>query len=178
MIHFLQGKFIRIHFGPSGKLASADVEICELMSLFFNTMYFSFCFISKRKTSHLSLCFRSSGKIQSDISAAWWEELPHLLPDHVPEETRAVGWVKLAAFFFIFYSFLLQDCDIILLTHCELFVLDMLLVTSNPYDFHFCSQGVTTVENMDDGLELMATDVKTFIFFHKERKSAASEHRA
>ncbi|KAI1892782.1 hypothetical protein AGOR_G00137070 [Albula goreensis] len=34
----------------------------------------------------------------------------------------------------------------------------MLLVSSNPYDFHFCSQGVTTVDNMDDGQELLATD--------------------
>lgn len=40
----------------------------------------------------------------------------------------------------------------------------MLLVSSNPYDYHFCSQGVTTVENMDDGEELMATDVSAFIF--------------
>ena len=24
-----QGKFIRIHFGPSGKLASADIDSCE-----------------------------------------------------------------------------------------------------------------------------------------------------
>jgi len=37
----------------------------------------------------------------------------------------------------------------------------MLLVSSNPYDYHFCSQGVTTVENMDDGQELMATDVSS-----------------
>ncbi len=27
-----QGKFIRIHFGPSGKLASADIDICESQS--------------------------------------------------------------------------------------------------------------------------------------------------
>lgn len=40
----------------------------------------------------------------------------------------------------------------------------MLLVSSNPYDYHFCSQGVTTVENMDDGQELMATDVRAIIF--------------
>lgn len=40
------------------------------------------------------------------------------------------------------------------------FVADMLLVSSNPYDYHFCSQGVTAVENMDDGQELMATDVR------------------
>lgn len=26
-----QGKFIRIHFGPTGKLASADFEICKLI---------------------------------------------------------------------------------------------------------------------------------------------------
>lgn len=25
-----QGKFIRIHFGTSGKLASADIETCKL----------------------------------------------------------------------------------------------------------------------------------------------------
>lgn len=37
---------------------------------------------------------------------------------------------------------------------------DMLLVSTNPYDYHFCSQGVTTVENMDDGQELMGTDVR------------------
>lgn len=36
----------------------------------------------------------------------------------------------------------------------------MLLVSSNPYDYHFCSQGVTIVENLDDGQELMATDVR------------------
>lgn len=27
--HLEQGKFIRIHFGPSGKLAGADIETCE-----------------------------------------------------------------------------------------------------------------------------------------------------
>lgn len=36
----------------------------------------------------------------------------------------------------------------------------MLLLSLNPYDYHFCSQGVTTVDNLDDGAELMATDVR------------------
>lgn len=36
----------------------------------------------------------------------------------------------------------------------------MLLLSMNPYDYHFCSQGVTTVDNMDDGEELIATDVR------------------
>lgn len=35
---------------------------------------------------------------------------------------------------------------------------DMLLVTTNPYDYHFCSQGVTTVESINDGEELQMTD--------------------
>lgn len=39
-------------------------------------------------------------------------------------------------------------------------VADMLLVTTNPYDYHFCSQGVTTVEGINDGEELMMTDVR------------------
>ena len=37
---------------------------------------------------------------------------------------------------------------------------DMLLLSMNPYDYHFYSQGVITVDNMDDGEELMATDVR------------------
>lgn len=36
----------------------------------------------------------------------------------------------------------------------------MLLLSMNPYDYHFCSQGVITVDNMNDGEELMATDVR------------------
>ncbi|CAI5648785.1 unnamed protein product [Oreochromis niloticus] len=35
---------------------------------------------------------------------------------------------------------------------------NMLLVTTNPYDYHFCSQGVTTVEGISDGEELRLTD--------------------
>lgn len=39
-------------------------------------------------------------------------------------------------------------------------VTDMLLVTTNPFDYHFCSQGVTTVEGINDGEELKLTDVR------------------
>ncbi|KAK1899041.1 Myosin-7B [Dissostichus eleginoides] len=35
---------------------------------------------------------------------------------------------------------------------------NMLLVTTNAHDYHFCSQGVTTVEGIDDGEELKLTD--------------------
>ncbi len=40
----------------------------------------------------------------------------------------------------------------------------MLLITNNPYDYAFISQGETTVASINDSEELMATDVSwTFI---------------
>uniref|UniRef100_A0A3Q3ISE2 Myosin-7B n=1 Tax=Monopterus albus TaxID=43700 RepID=A0A3Q3ISE2_MONAL len=89
------GKFIRIHFGPSGKLASADIDIYLL------------------------------------------------------EKSRVIFQQPSERSYHIYYQIMSQKKP-------EL--LDMLLVSSNPYDYHFCSQGVTTVENLDDGDELMATD--------------------
>uniref|UniRef100_A0A8C2Y2R1 Myosin-7B n=1 Tax=Capra hircus TaxID=9925 RepID=A0A8C2Y2R1_CAPHI len=51
---------------------------------------------------------------------------------------------------------------------------DMLLLSMNPYDYHFCSQGgVITVDNMDDGEELMATDhAMDILGFSVEEKCA------
>ncbi|XP_024915593.1 myosin, heavy chain 7B, cardiac muscle, beta a isoform X3 [Cynoglossus semilaevis] len=89
------GKFIRIHFGPTGKLASADIDIYLL------------------------------------------------------EKSRVIFQQPGERSYHIYYQIMSQKKP-------EL--IDMLLVSSNPYDFHFCSQGVTTVENVDDGQELMATD--------------------
>lgn len=44
-----------------------------------------------------------------------------------------------------------------------MFVLDffseMLLITNNPYDYAYISQGETTVSSINDAEELMATDV-------------------
>ncbi|XP_071371708.1 myosin, heavy chain 7B, cardiac muscle, beta a [Centroberyx affinis] len=89
------GKFIRIHFGPTGKLASSDIDIYLL------------------------------------------------------EKSRVIFQQPGERSYHIYYQIMSQKKP-------EL--LDMLLVSTNPYDYHFCSQGVTTVENMDDGQELMATD--------------------
>ncbi|XP_077581880.1 myosin, heavy chain 7B, cardiac muscle, beta a [Stigmatopora nigra] len=89
------GKFIRIHFGPTGKLASADIDIYLL------------------------------------------------------EKSRVIFQQPGERSYHIYYQIMSQKKP-------EL--LDMLLVSSNPYDYHFCSQGVISVENMDDGQELMATD--------------------
>ncbi|XP_041834755.1 myosin, heavy chain 7B, cardiac muscle, beta a isoform X2 [Melanotaenia boesemani] len=89
------GKFIRIHFGRTGKLASADIDIYLL------------------------------------------------------EKSRVIFQQPGERSYHIYYQIMSQKKP-------EL--LDMLLVSSNPYDYHFCSQGVTTVESMDDGQELLATD--------------------
>jgi len=35
----------------------------------------------------------------------------------------------------------------------------MLLITTNPYDYHYVSQGEITVPSINDQEELMATDV-------------------
>ncbi|XP_029010914.1 myosin-7B-like [Betta splendens] len=89
------GKFIRIHFGPTGKLASADIDIYLL--------------------EKSRVVFQQPGERSYHIYY-------QILSNHKPE---------------------LQD---------------MLLVTTNPFDYHFCSQGVTKVEGIDDGEELKLTD--------------------
>lgn len=42
---------------------------------------------------------------------------------------------------------------------------EMMLVTNNPYDYAFISQGETQVASIDDAEELMATDVSLFSSF-------------
>ncbi|KTG43286.1 hypothetical protein cypCar_00033220 [Cyprinus carpio] len=89
------GKFIRIHFAASGKLASADIETYLL------------------------------------------------------EKSRVTFQLKAERDYHIFYQILSQKKP-------EL--LEMLLITANPYDYAFISQGETQVASIDDAEELMATD--------------------
>ncbi|XP_068455055.1 myosin-7 [Clinocottus analis] len=89
------GKFIRIHFAASGKLASADIETYLL------------------------------------------------------EKSRVTFQLKNERDYHIFYQILSQKKP-------EL--LEMLLITNNPYDYAFISQGETTVASINDSEELMATD--------------------
>uniref|UniRef100_A0A8C4VZN4 Myosin heavy chain 15 n=1 Tax=Gopherus evgoodei TaxID=1825980 RepID=A0A8C4VZN4_9SAUR len=89
------GKFIRIHFGTTGKLSSADIEIYLL------------------------------------------------------EKSRVIFQQPGERSYHIFYQ---------ILSGKKAELQDMLLVSTNPYDYHFSSQGAVTVDNLDDGEELMATD--------------------
>ncbi|XP_053804228.1 myosin-7 isoform X1 [Vidua chalybeata] len=89
------GKFIRIHFGATGKLASADIETYLL------------------------------------------------------EKSRVIFQLKAERNYHIYYQ---------ILSNKKPELLDMMLVTNNPYDYAFISQGETTVPSIDDGEELVATD--------------------
>uniref|UniRef100_A0A3B3RMS4 Myosin, heavy chain 6, cardiac muscle, alpha n=1 Tax=Paramormyrops kingsleyae TaxID=1676925 RepID=A0A3B3RMS4_9TELE len=89
------GKFIRIHFGVSGKLSSADIETYLL------------------------------------------------------EKSRVTFQLKAERNYHIFYQ---------ILSNKKPELLDMLLITNNPYDYAYVSQGEVTVASIDDGEELVATD--------------------
>uniref|UniRef100_A0A8B9UJ88 Myosin heavy chain 8 n=1 Tax=Anas zonorhyncha TaxID=75864 RepID=A0A8B9UJ88_9AVES len=89
------GKFIRIHFGATGKLASADIETYLL------------------------------------------------------EKSRVTFQLKAERSYHIFYQ---------IMSNKKPELIDMLLITTNPYDYHFVSQGEITVASINDQEELMATD--------------------
>ncbi|RXM31511.1 Myosin heavy chain, fast skeletal muscle [Acipenser ruthenus] len=102
------GKFIRIHFGPSGKLSSADIETYLL------------------------------------------------------EKSRVTFQLSAERSYHIFYQ---------LMCNKKPELIDMLLITTNPYDFSYVSQGEIVVKSIDDAEELMATDEAIDILgFNAEEK--------
>ncbi|CAM5156714.1 unnamed protein product, partial [Eretmochelys imbricata] len=102
------GKFIRIHFGTTGKLTSADIEtyLLEKSQVTFQ--------LASERSYHIFYQIMSSKK---------------------PE------------------------------------LIDLLLISTNGYDFPYVSQGELTVANIDDSEELMATDSAIEILgFNPEEK--------
>ncbi|XP_023260152.1 myosin heavy chain, fast skeletal muscle-like [Seriola lalandi dorsalis] len=89
------GKFIRIHFGTSGKLSSADIETYLL------------------------------------------------------EKSRVTFQLSAERSYHIFYQ---------LMTGHKPELLEALLISTNPYDYHMISQGEITVKSIDDVEEFIATD--------------------
>ncbi|NXN56499.1 MYH1B protein, partial [Rynchops niger] len=96
------GKFIRIHFGATGKLASADIETYLL------------------------------------------------------EKSRVTFQLKAERSYHIFYQ---------IMSNKKPELIEMLLITTNPYDYQYVSQGEITVPSINDQEELMATDPvsRTFV---------------
>ncbi|XP_025018921.1 myosin-4-like [Python bivittatus] len=104
------GKFIRIHFGATGKLASADIETYLL------------------------------------------------------EKSRVTFQLKAERSYHIFYQ---------IMSNKKPELIEMLLISTNPYDFLFVSQGEISVASIDDQEELMATDSAIDILgFNAEEKTA------
>ncbi|XP_063066796.1 myosin heavy chain, fast skeletal muscle-like [Engraulis encrasicolus] len=89
------GKFIRIHFGTTGKLASADIE--------------TYLLEKSRVTFQLS-------------DERGYHIFFQMMCNHMPA------------------------------------IIEMCLITNNPYDFPMCSQGQITVASINDAEELQATD--------------------
>ncbi|XP_078081483.1 myosin-4-like [Mustelus asterias] len=89
------GKFIRIHFGTTGKLSSADIETYLL------------------------------------------------------EKSRVTFQLKAERSYHIFYQ---------MMTNHKPEIVESCLITTNPYDYHFVSQGEISVTSIDDTEELVATD--------------------
>nr|XP_019610779.1 PREDICTED: myosin-13 [Rhinolophus sinicus] len=89
------GKFIRIHFGATGKLASADIETYLL------------------------------------------------------EKSRVTFQLSSERSYHIFYQ---------IMSNKKPELIDLLLISTNPFDFPFVSQGEVTVAGIDDSEELLATD--------------------
>ncbi|XP_053720277.1 myosin-4-like isoform X2 [Synchiropus splendidus] len=102
------GKFIRIHFGTSGKLASADIETYLL------------------------------------------------------EKSRVTFQLSAERSYHIFYQIMSNKKPELIKT---------LLITTNPYDYPFVSQGEISVASIDDSDELLATDsaIQTLGFSGDER---------
>uniref|UniRef100_A0A8C7Y108 Uncharacterized protein n=1 Tax=Oryzias sinensis TaxID=183150 RepID=A0A8C7Y108_9TELE len=65
------------------------------------------------------------------------------------EKSRVVCQLKAERDYHIFYQ---------ILSNKKPELLEMLLITNNPYDYFFISQGETQVPSIDDAEELMATD--------------------
>ncbi|CAK7318384.1 MYH13 [Vulpes lagopus] len=93
--NYHEGKFIRIHFGATGKLASADIETYLL------------------------------------------------------EKSRVTFQLSSERSYHIFYQ---------ILSNKKPELIDLLLISTNPFDFPFVSQGEVTVASINDSEELLATD--------------------
>ncbi|XP_071620194.1 myosin heavy chain, skeletal muscle, adult-like [Heliangelus exortis] len=104
------GKFIRIHFGATGKLASADIETYLL------------------------------------------------------EKSRVTFQLPAERSYHIFYQ---------IMSNKKPELIEMLLITTNPYDYLYVSQGEITVPSINDQEELMATDSAIDILgFSPDEKTA------
>uniref|UniRef100_A0A8C1Y9V2 Myosin heavy chain 7 n=1 Tax=Cyprinus carpio TaxID=7962 RepID=A0A8C1Y9V2_CYPCA len=108
---------------------------------------------SSRFGKFIRIHFAANGKLASaDIET------------YLLEKSRVTFQLKAERDYHIFYQILSQKKP-------EL--LEMLLITANPYDYAYISQGETQVASIDDADELMATDVSFDVLgFTQEEKNS------
>lgn len=73
--------------------------------------------------------------------------------------------------FFIIIIYILCSFDVYLWPSS--FHTDICCLSDNVHDYHFISQGKTTIPNVDDGEELQLTDVRTCTWWRCSRDSPA-----
>uniref|UniRef100_A0A8P4KKT5 Myosin heavy chain 7 n=1 Tax=Dicentrarchus labrax TaxID=13489 RepID=A0A8P4KKT5_DICLA len=95
--------------------------------------------------------FGNAKTIRNDNSSRFVRAFPVMkaLYSNLLEKSRVTFQLRAERDYHIFYQILSQKKP-------EL--LEMLLITNNPYDYAFISQGETTVASINDAEELMATD--------------------
>ncbi|MFT7819234.1 myosin-7-like [Arapaima gigas] len=106
---------------------------------------------SSRFGKFIRIHFAANGKLASaDIET------------YLLEKSRLTFQLKAERDYHIFYQILSQKKPELLGNPAYLTdtcpILEMLLITNNPYDYAFISQGETTVASINDAEELMATD--------------------
>ncbi|MBN3306880.1 MYH16 protein, partial [Amia calva] len=124
------GKFIRIHFGPTAKLAGADIESCLKCDTDTNIKVEISKYTSKTALYNQCNC--------------------SLYPPDLLEKSRVISQQAAERGYHIFYQ---------LLSGKKPELLEELLLAPDPSQYTWVCQGVTVVDNMDDGEELMLTDV-------------------
>lgn len=154
-----QGKFIRIHFDTRGKLASADIETCKNKHSFHTCIIFilSSCNRWKYLLFHVCQTFWRSLVWSSSLGL---REITTSSTRFCPTKSLK-SWVS--ARNGIKKEIKHRHCHVptfITFFHSFVCLPEMLLITNNPYDYAFISQGETQVASIDDAEELMATDVR------------------
>ena len=134
-----QGKFIRIHFGTTGKLSGADIESC---------MFFPSFSLSIVVFSCLFVVVLWSG---SDV---WRWNLKNL---DLLEKSRIVYQQPLERSYHIFYQLTSGGVP---------GLKEKILLTEDIKNYHFVAQGKTTVDGMDDAKEMKDTGQSVEISMH------------